>query len=69
MLGRMSKEALPPDTASSGPIRFRDLGPGFLTSVADDDPSNIATYSQVGAGFGYQMIWTLWAFHPLISAV
>ena len=34
-------------------IGLRDLGPGLLTGVADDDPSNIATYSQVGARFGY----------------
>lgn len=65
----MSKEILPHDTASSRPIRFGDLGPGFLTGVADDDPSHIATYSQVGARFGYQMIWTLWAFYPLVAAI
>ncbi len=50
-------------------IGLRDLGPGLLTGVADDDPSNIATYSQVGARFGYQMVWTLWVFYPLVVAV
>ena len=68
-LDLMSKEATARGAESSRPIRLRDLGPGLLTGVADDDPSNIATYSQVGARFGYQMIWTLWAFYPLISAV
>ena len=26
----------------------RRLGPGLITGAADDDPSGIATYSQVG---------------------
>jgi Mn2+/Fe2+ NRAMP family transporter len=29
------------------------LGPGLVTGAADDDPSGIGTYSQVGAQFGY----------------
>jgi Mn2+/Fe2+ NRAMP family transporter len=35
------------------------LGPGLITGAADDDPSGIATYSSVGAQFGYAMLWTL----------
>ena len=35
------------------------LGPGFITGASDDDPSGIATYSQVGAQFGYGMLWTM----------
>ncbi len=31
------------------------LGPGLITGAADDDPSGIATYSQVGAQYGYGM--------------
>ena len=31
------------------------LGPGLITGASDDDPSGIATYSQVGAQFGYSM--------------
>ena len=27
------------------------LGPGIITGAADDDPSGIATYSQVGLNF------------------
>lgn len=34
------------------------LGPGFITGASDDDPSGIATYSQTGAQFGYQQLWT-----------
>ncbi len=29
------------------------MGPGLITGASDDDPSGIATYSQVGAPFGY----------------
>ncbi len=35
---------------------MRKLGPGVITGAADDDPSGIATYSQVGAQFGYARI-------------
>jgi hypothetical protein len=35
------------------------LGPGLITGASDDDPSGIATYSQVGAQFGYGRAWTL----------
>ncbi|MEI7713642.1 MAG: hypothetical protein WCI94_19570, partial [Rhodospirillales bacterium] len=30
--------------------------PGLITGAADDDPSGIATYSQAGAGFGFNML-------------
>ena len=32
------------------------LGPGLTTGAADDDPSGIATYSQTGAQFGFQLL-------------
>src|ERR1041385_7862265 len=35
------------------------LGPGVVTGVSDDDPSGIATYTQVGSRFGFGMLWTL----------
>src|ERR1700716_3802483 len=38
---------------------LRQLGPGLITGAADDDPSGIATYSQAGAQFGYQLGWTV----------
>ena len=35
------------------------LGPGLLAGLSDDDPAGITTYSQLGAGFGYQLLWVL----------
>jgi Mn2+/Fe2+ NRAMP family transporter len=35
------------------------LGPGFITANVDNDPGGILTYSQAGAKFGYQLLWTL----------
>jgi Mn2+/Fe2+ NRAMP family transporter len=45
------------------------FGPGLITGVADDDPSGIATYSQAGAQFGLNMLWTMPLCYPLMSAV
>jgi NRAMP (natural resistance-associated macrophage protein)-like metal ion transporter len=45
------------------------LGPGLITGASDDDPSGIATYSQVGAQHGYAMGWTLLFTYPLMSAI
>jgi len=45
------------------------LGPGLITGAADDDPSGIATYSQVGAQFGYSMGWTMLLSYPLMVAI
>src|SRR5512142_792544 len=45
------------------------LGPGLVTGAADDDPSGIATYSQVGAQFGYGMGWTVILSCPLMVAI
>jgi hypothetical protein len=48
---------------------WRRLGPGIVTGAADDDPSRIGTYSQVGAAFGYGLLWTTLATLPLAMAV
>ena len=45
------------------------VGPGLITGVADDDPSGIATYSQAGAQFGLNMLWTMPLAWPLMSAI
>jgi NRAMP (natural resistance-associated macrophage protein)-like metal ion transporter len=45
------------------------LGPGLVTGAADDDPSGIGTYSQVGAQFGYALGWTLLFSFPLMAAI
>lgn len=48
---------------------FRRLGPGLITGAADDDPSGIATYSQAGAQFGVNMLWTVVLTFPLMAAI
>ena len=48
---------------------FSRLGPGIVTGVADDDPSGIATYSQLGAATGYRLLWSLPFLFPLTLAV
>ncbi len=60
-------------TASAKPsvktIFLQRLGPGLITGAADDDPSGIATYSQVGAMFGYSMMWLMLFSLPLMIAI
>ena len=51
------------------PKLFQILGPGLITGASDDDPSGIATYSQVGAQFGYGLAWTLLFSYPLMCAI
>lgn len=48
---------------------FRRLGPGIITGAADDDPSGIGTYSQVGAATGFSLLWTSVIALPLATAV
>jgi NRAMP (natural resistance-associated macrophage protein)-like metal ion transporter len=48
---------------------LKALGPGLVTGAADDDPSGIATYSQIGAQFGYTLGWTMLFSYPLMTAV
>src|SRR6059036_3060541 len=45
------------------------LGPGLITGAADDDPSGIATYSQAGAQFGFNMLWTIVLTYPLMVGI
>ena len=47
----------------------KHLGPGLITGAADDDPSGIATYSQAGASFGYDMLWTMFLTYPLMTSI
>jgi len=47
----------------------RQLGPGLITGAADDDPSGIATYSQAGAQFGPNMLWTVVFTYPLMVGI
>src|SRR5512140_2145674 len=48
---------------------LRSLGPGLITGAADDDPSGIATYSQAGAQFGVNMLWTVVLTYPLMVSI
>jgi Mn2+/Fe2+ NRAMP family transporter len=45
------------------------LGPGLITGACNDDPSSVATYSQVGAQFGFGLAWTLPFSFPLLVAI
>lgn len=69
----------PPSVPPSAPARvrpaerpaqfLRTLGPGLVTGAADDDPSGIATYSQVGAQFGYSLGWVMLFSYPLMTVI
>lgn len=48
---------------------WRRLSAGLVTGAADDDPSGVATYSQVGARFGYAMLWIVFVTTPLMIAI
>lgn len=48
---------------------FYKLGPGLITGASDDDPSGIGTYSQVGARFGFAMLWTMVLSYPLMAVI
>ncbi len=48
---------------------FAKLGPGLVTGAADDDPSGVGTYSQVGAQFGFGMGWAILFSYPLLASI
>ncbi len=48
---------------------FKLLGPGFITGVADDDPSSIGTYAVAGASLGLGTLWTAVLTFPFLAAV
>lgn len=61
-----AREKAPGDSFTSPLSR---LGPGLVTGAADDDPSGIATYNQVGAQFGYGLSWSLVLTTPLMTVI
>lgn len=73
----MSEPIDEPGSRSHSPVRdtfrgrgyFRRLGPGIVTGAADDDPSGIGTYSQVGAATGNRLLWSAPVLLPLAFAV
>ena len=54
---------------TDNPSFLKKLGPGVITGAADDDPSGIATYSQAGAQFGLNMLWTALITFPLMVGI
>ena len=70
-----SAPALDPSTQPTPPKGetkkgiLQSLGPGLVTGASDDDPSGIATYSQVGAQYGTGMLWTMLLSYPLMCGV
>jgi len=48
---------------------FHTLGPGLTTGAADDDPSGIATYSQAGATYGFQLLWLSLFTFPFMAII
>jgi NRAMP (natural resistance-associated macrophage protein)-like metal ion transporter len=59
----------PTKTRNTPKSFLKTLGPGLITGASDDDPSGIGTYSQVGAQFGYTMLWTMLFSYPLMGAI
>jgi len=71
-MSKQTRDAITDAEAIKLPLRPRLLdimGPGLITGASDDDPSGIATYSQVGAQFGYGLGWTLLFTYPLMCAI
>ena len=56
-------------TAQKTKDYWRTLGPGLTTGASDDDPSGIATYSQTGAQYGFQLLWLAPFTFPLMAVV
>lgn len=48
---------------------FSKLGPGLITGAADDDPSGIVTHTQVGASYGYKLLWLNIVMLPMMTAI
>jgi Mn2+/Fe2+ NRAMP family transporter len=65
----MSDAALSDEKPPTGVKLLQVLGPGLITGASDDDPSGIATYSQAGAQFGFDLGWTLVLSWPLMCAI
>jgi Mn2+/Fe2+ NRAMP family transporter len=46
----------------------RHLGPGLVSGASDNDPSGIATYTQIGAQLGYAACWIMPLCYPMMIA-
>jgi Mn2+/Fe2+ NRAMP family transporter len=58
----------PAGTGDTRQTWLEQLGPGLVTGAADDDPSGIGTYSQVGAQFGFALGGAMILSFPLMAA-
>ena len=67
----LPSESTPAATRPAAKIKriLGKFGPGIVTGASDDDPSGIATYSQVGAQFGFAMLWTMLFSYPLMAGI
>jgi NRAMP (natural resistance-associated macrophage protein)-like metal ion transporter len=65
----MNPTSLEEQQESTDGAWLKKLGPGLITGAADDDPSGIATYSQAGAQFGFNMLWTVLFAYPLMVGI
>ena len=45
------------------------MAPGLVTGAADDDPSGIASRTQIGAQFGFASAWTFVLSFPLMVVI
>jgi NRAMP (natural resistance-associated macrophage protein)-like metal ion transporter len=69
MTDRTKKDRADAGESSASTSLLKRLSAGLITGAADDDPSGIATYSQVGAKFGYSVLWTMFLTMPLMIAI
>ncbi|MEK7161086.1 MAG: divalent metal cation transporter [Patescibacteria group bacterium] len=67
--GELAKKLVNNKPARKAGQYWATLGPGLTTGAADDDPSGIATYSQAGAGYGFNLLWLSTFSFPLMAVV
>lgn len=66
---RLEKKLISKKPFTAAKEYWANLGPGLTTGASDDDPSGIATYSQTGAQYGFQLIWLSLFTFPLMAIV
>jgi Mn2+/Fe2+ NRAMP family transporter len=69
LLARPKRTHHPRRASLRGHGYFKRMGPGIVTGAADDDPSGIGTYSQVGAAQGLSLLWMAPFLLPLAVGV
>ncbi len=66
---RLETNLPPGKMLKKGRAYWHTLGPGLTTGASDDDPAGIATYSQTGAQYGFQLAWLAAFTYPLMALV